>query len=382
MPKVVFVLPVLEPAGAERIVAELARRLPKLGFDTAVLCLEDERAPIGVELSAAGIPVAGLRRSRRSTLTCARELAGKFRELKPEIVHAHLFHANMATRFARLKLNPDENERIRLINTVHVAERRFRPWQFYMERKTAVHAQCEVCVSQAVAEFQRKRTKLPKDFFRVIENGIDLAKFTPPLEKGGQGGVSRKTATPPDPPFSRGGERVVSVGRLDPQKDYPTLLRAWKKVSARFPAATLTIAGDGPERKALGRLCRKLALERVDFAGFVKDIPSLLRSADLYVQPSAWEGFGLAVAEAMATALPVIVSDADSLPEIVAHDRTGLVVPKGKPVAQAAAMIELLGDLPRARKLGRAAREEALNRFSVERMVEEYAKLYRELLAE
>jgi glycosyltransferase involved in cell wall biosynthesis len=366
MPKVVFVLPVLEPAGAERIVAELARRLPKLGFDTAVLCLEDERAPIGVELSAAGIPVAGLRRSRRSTLTCARELAARFRELKPEIVHAHLFHANMATRFARLKLNPDENERIRLINTVHVAERRFRPWQFYMERKTAVHAQCEVCVSQAVAEFQRKRTKLPKDFFRVIENGIDLRKFSPSEKKG------------------RAGEplRVASVGRLDPQKDYPTLLRAWKKVSARFPDATLTIAGDGPEGKALGRLCRKLALERVDFAGFVKDIPSLLRSADLYVQSSAWEGFGLAVAEAMATALPVIVSDADSLPEIVAHDRTGLVVPKGKPVALAAAMIELLGDLPRARKLGRAAREEALNRFSVERMVEEYAKLYRELLAE
>src|SRR5581483_7660591 len=107
----------------------------------------------------------------------------------------------------------------------------------------------------------------------------------------------------------------------------------------------------------------------VEFPGFVHDIPGLMFRADIYVQSSAWEGFGLAVAEAMACALPVVVTDADSLPEIVTHGRTGLVVPKSSPEALATAMIELLNEPQRAVKLGAAAREEAVSRFAVERMV-------------
>ena len=73
MTPVTFVLPVLQPAGAERIVAELAKRLPAHGFATSVVCLEDETAPIGEELKAAGIEVKGLHLSRRRTLSCAHE---------------------------------------------------------------------------------------------------------------------------------------------------------------------------------------------------------------------------------------------------------------------------------------------------------------------
>src|SRR5438445_9622589 len=99
-PEVLFVLPVLDPAGAERIVAELARRLPQRGFSTAVLCLEDETAAVGKELSAAGVSVEGLRLSRRRTLACAKALAKLIKQRAPRIVHAHLFHANIATRLA------------------------------------------------------------------------------------------------------------------------------------------------------------------------------------------------------------------------------------------------------------------------------------------
>jgi glycosyltransferase involved in cell wall biosynthesis len=360
MPKVLFVVPVLQPAGAERIVAHLACRLPKLGFETSVVCLEDERAPVGLELAAAGIPVTGLHRSRRRTLGCAKALAEIFHERQPEIVHAHLFHANIAARYAKASLKGNEYKRLRVITTVHVAERRFRPWQFYLDRKTAEHAQCEVCVSKAVADFQYARTKLPREFFRVIENGIDLSRFAPA-----------------DRSINRA---VVSVGRLDPQKDFPTLLKAWKTVSSRFPTLVLSIAGDGPERERLKRLCKSLSLKRVEFLGFVDDVPGLLKTATLYIQSSAWEGFGLAVAEAMACALPVVVTDADSLPEIVTHGRTGLVAPKSDPEALAAAMIDLLNDPQRAAKLGAAAREEAMGRFSVDRMVDDYSKLYKELM--
>ncbi|MCY3023566.1 MAG: glycosyltransferase [Planctomycetota bacterium] len=360
---VVLVLPVLQPAGAERIVAELARRLPAEGFRTAVVCLEDERAPVGAELAAAGIPVQGLRLSRRRTLACATALAAVLPERRPLIVHAHLFHANLVARMAYARMSPQMREGIHVLSTVHVAERRFRPWQFALDRFTAAHARAEICVSRAVAAFQQEHTGLPREFFRVIENGIDLSRFGPaaPRAEG-------------EAPL------VVSVGRLDPQKDFATLLRAWKTVQDAHPGAELAIAGDGPEAAGLRALCTTLSLQRVKFLGLVLDVPALLRRAALYAQPSAWEGFGLTVAEAMACALPVVVTDADSLPELVTHRKTGLVVPKGQPEELARAMLELLKNQALAVSLGAAARAEAVQRFAVERMVADYARVYREIL--
>jgi len=362
--EVVYVLPVLQLAGAERIVVELARRLPAHGFRTSVVCLEDERAPAGAELASAGVPVRGLRLSRRRTLACARDLSRLFTPARPLIVHAHLFHANLAARLAYARLEKAARRGLHILSTVHVAERRFRPWQFALDRLTARYCRVEVCVSRAVARFQQERTGLPGEYFRVIENGIDLDRFAPGTA------TERSSAAP----------LVLSIGRLDPQKDFPTLLRAWRTVNARLPAARLTIAGEGPQAAGLRAICAELELRNVEFPGFVRDVPALLRESSLYVQPSAWEGFGLSVAEAMACGLPVIVSDADSLPELVAHERTGLVFPKGREGALAEAMLRLLQDHPRAAGLAAAARTEALSRFSADRMAAEYAGLYREIL--
>jgi len=362
MTPVTFVLPVLQPAGAERIVAELARRLPAHGFATSVICLEDDREAIGDELRAANVPLTGLKISRRRTLACAKALAAKLSAERPQILHAHLFHANIAARAAYIRMGANGRRGLHVLSTVHVAERRFRPWQFALDRITSRQTRAEICVSRAVKEFQQQRTRLPDSFFRVIENGIDLSRFSPsPAEKA--------------PGFS-----VLSVGRLDPQKDFSTLLLAWKNVESAMPQAQLCIAGEGSERPALENLIRSLGLKNVRLPGFVQNVPELLRSVDVYVQPSAWEGFGLGVAEAMASALPVIVSDADSLPELVTHKKTGFVAPKGRPEEFARAILELLNDRSRAAALGTAARAEALTRFSVERMVSEYAGFYRELL--
>ncbi|HYG74447.1 MAG TPA: glycosyltransferase [Planctomycetota bacterium] len=360
---VVLVLPVLHPAGAERIVADLATRLAAHDFAARVICLEDENAAVGEELRAAGIPVSGLRLSRRRTLACARALQEQLSAERPLIVHSHLFHANMAARMALARMSAPARAKIHLINTLHVAERRFRPWQFAMDRVTARYARVEVCVSKAVAAFQQEKTGLPARFFRVIENGIDLARF-----------VSLTPAVQLPANLN-----VVSIGRLDPQKDFATLLHAWALVLDRFPAARLSIAGEGPERERLTALISSLRLRNVNLPGFVQDIPGLLQQACLYVQPSAWEGFGLAVAEAMAANLPVIVSDADSLPEVVTDRKTGLVVPKAQPKPLADAIISLLEERALAVRYAAAARDEAARRFSVERMVADYAALYREI---
>src|SRR5262249_22378724 len=155
-PLVVHVLPVLEPAGAERVVAELAKRLPARGFRTMVVCLENPDALIGNELTQAGVEVRGLRISRRRSLKCAKALRRILPSDRPLIVHAQLFHANLVARLAAAKLHD-----VLVLTTVQVVERRFRPWQFLFDRLTARYGTAEICVSQAVEKFHRGKTGLP-----------------------------------------------------------------------------------------------------------------------------------------------------------------------------------------------------------------------------
>lgn len=371
--RVLLVLPVLHPSGAERVVAELARRLPAHGFQSSVLCLEDPGAAVGVELKAAGVPVDGLRMSRRRTLACAAGIAGHIKDHfadQPLVVCAQLFHANIAARLALRHLSIKERGNIRVLTTVQVAERRFRPWQFWLDRVTARHGAGEICVARCVAQFQRERTGLPEAFFHVIENGIDLTRFTrPDAEKN----------------FKQSNEseqlRVVSVGRLDPQKDFFTLLRAWQSVESRIPHATLEIAGSGTLESSLHALSAKLKLKRCRLIGFCADVPGLLRGAALYVQSSAWEGLPLAVIEALASGVPVIASAVDSLPDIIDDGVTGFLFQPRDCAELADKICGALANLKRAGAIGQTASEAALKRFSAERMVAEYAALFRRMLA-
>jgi glycosyltransferase involved in cell wall biosynthesis len=231
-----------------------------------------------------------------------------------------------------------------------------------MDRWTAATAACEICVSKAVRDHQQSATGLPSAFFSVIENGIPLERFLD-IERM----IERDALT------------VVSVGRLDPQKNYSFLLEAWRTVQQKFPNAVLKIAGRGAEEAHLKSLAAQSSL-RVEFLGFVEDIPALLCGCDVYVQTSEWEGFGLAVAEAMAAEMPVVVTDVDSLPDLVHHERTGLVVPRKDSAALVDALELLLSDVALRKKLGAAARADARVRFDARRMVMEHAALYERIV--
>ena len=355
---VVQLLPLLEWSGAEAIAASLAQQIRTRGFSSSIVGLEGDAAAFSRHLRDDGIDVTSLGVSRRLAAFAGRRLRAALPR-RPLLVHAHMFHATLAARRAFAGMAG-----VRVLSTCHIVERRFRPWRAWLDRWTAASAQCEVCVSQAVAAFQARATGLPASFFPVIENGIDLAPFT-------RLGRTHRAVT----------FHVVSVGRLDAQKDLPTLLRAWQRIERLLPGARLSLAGRGPREARLRALARSLGLARVEFLGFVDAIPALLQSADCYVQSSRWEGFGLAVAEAMAAGLPVVVSDVDSLPGLVDDGRTGRVVPAGNDGLFAERMLELARDPALRERLGTAARHEASRRFTVQRMVDDYAALYEKALA-
>src|SRR5262249_26585801 len=153
----------------------------------------------------------------------------------------------------------------------------------------------------------------------------------------------------------------------EPQKALDVAIRALDEI----PAAHLVVLGEGPQRSELERL----AGERVHLPGRVPDVAAWLRRASVFVHPARWEGFGLAVLEAMLAGLPVVASNVSSLPELVLDGETGLLVPADDPTALGGAIADAL----ERGELGVRSRERALNEFSVDRMADRTLALYRAL---
>lgn len=160
------------------------------------------------------------------------------------------------------------------------------------------------------------------------------------------------------------------VGRLVDWKGVLELADAWRATAPRLPDAHLVIAGDGEMEGAMRS--RLGDTERVHWLGFRSDVPAVMRALDVLVFPSWMEGFGLAAMEAMAAGIPVIAADAAALPEVVGHEREGLLVPPGDADALVAAMIRLADDADLRRSLGTEGKARVRREFSVSQMVDAY----------
>lgn len=153
------------------------------------------------------------------------------------------------------------------------------------------------------------------------------------------------------PPGSR---VLLAMGRLHPNKDFPTLLRALALLPGE---AHLMLAGEGPERGALEALAGELGISgRVTFLGWRRDVGALLAAAEMLVVPSRIEPLGNVVLEGFSAARPVVATDADGPRELIEDGRTGLLVPIGDHQALAGAIAGLLEDGARAAAIGAAGR--------------------------
>jgi glycosyltransferase involved in cell wall biosynthesis len=176
--------------------------------------------------------------------------------------------------------------------------------------------------------------------------------------------------------------RVVGyVGRLAGQKRVMDLIWAFELIRVMHGEVHFVIAGDGPERAKLEAFTRSLEIsQRVKFLGHRDDARRLLPALDLFWLASDFEGMSNSVMEAMAAGLPVVASDIAPNRELVIDGQTGFLAPVGDRVAFAQLAERILLDPVLARQLGTAGRERVATQFSVERMVEGYARLYREVL--
>jgi glycosyltransferase involved in cell wall biosynthesis len=188
-------------------------------------------------------------------------------------------------------------------------------------------------VSEGVADDLSCSARIPRDRVRVIHNPI----ITPELAVKVRENLDHPWFQPGEPPV------ILSVGRLDPQKDYPLLIKAFAQVHQFLPARLL-ILGEGPERAALEALVMQLGLEKeVSFPGFVPNPYPFMAHASLFVLSSRWEGLPTVLAEALYCDVPIVSTDCPSGPnEILQGGKYGDLVPVGDVECMADAIVAAL----------------------------------------
>jgi glycosyltransferase involved in cell wall biosynthesis len=271
---------------------------------------------------------------------------------KADLVHTHLVHADV---YGALGAR-------RLVSTKHNDDP-FRAGAFrFVERALARRASRIVAITQALARFQVEQVGLPAEKVAVIHYGLD--------------DLPRAWGTNPSDDVPHDARVLLAVCRLEPQKGLDIAVRALAGVVGRHPDAQLVVLGEGPQRAELEELARSLAAP-AHFPGRVPDVAAWLRRADVLVHPARWEGFGLALLEAMLASVPVVATNVSSIPEIVLDGETGLLVPPDDADALAAAITRVLDDPADYGARGRARAE---TEFSVKRMADRTLAVYEKAL--
>ena len=333
--------------GSERHLLTLLPALAERGVEPVLVGLDDPAWSADDFYGALSVPSVRIRSPRDLDPLLLARLA---RELRADVVHTHLVHADVYGGVAA-KLRGS-----RLISTKHNDDP-FRRGAFrYVERGLARLADRVVAITDSLRRFTIEDVGVPAAKIETIHYGLD---DLPPAW-----GVNTVDDVPDD------ARVALAVSRLTAQKGIDVAIRALAQLPGNV---VLVVLGEGPDRAELERLARELGLEgRVFLLGRVPDVAAWLRRADVFVHPARWEGFGLAVLEAMLAGLPVVATSVSSLPELVVDGETGLLVAADDVTALAAAISSAL-ERP---GLGEAGRARARTEFSVARMAARHVALY------
>lgn len=384
---VLHVITRLNVGGPARHVLDVCARLHALGHRAVLVHGSTEPAECPMEdVRGGGAPCIRLRGLRRSIAPWhdLRALTGLTRLLlveRPDVVHTHTAKAGTIGRLAAAIYNAIRRRSARclVVHTFHghVFEGYFGPAGSAAVR--IVERAMAACTDRVLTVSGRQREDVVERFrivppakCDVIEVGTDLrARLTPRPDS------SLKTQVG----IPEGDVVFGFVGRFVPVKDLPMLVNAFALVRRRIPAAWLLMVGDGPERARVAALCGLLGVgDRVVFTGWRHDMAAVYGALDIGVLASRQEGTPLALIEAMAAGRPVVSTAAGGVADVVAHGRTGLLVPPGNVAAMAEAMALLASDAALRARFGADARREIDERFGVDRAVTAMVSLYSSLL--
>ena len=359
-PTVIHFTDAADFGGAERMIVTLMAALPAYGWQSILVHhaepgirrLVDETKGVGVETRVTA-PMQG-RGRWRATLQFAREL----RRWAPAVFHAHLSspsacrYALIAARLAGLPVVAT----VQLY--VPVTGRRAT----YPQLLFSLGVDRYIAVSDEVAQRMRALCFGGSRKIRVVHNGVPIEQFedacTAPV---------RNDRTPPI---------VLAVARLHPQKGLHYLLEA----ATQLPDVRFVVAGDGQERSALERKAGALGVgDRVEFLGERDDVPALLKTADVFVLPSLYEGLPVSVLEAMAAGTPVVATAIGGTTEAVDDGESGILVPPRDPEALANAIRGLLSNASLAQRVVAGGRARVRRMFSADAVARGVSRVYEDV---
>ncbi|HXX67558.1 MAG TPA: glycosyltransferase [Polyangiaceae bacterium] len=357
--RIVHVVQGLGIGGQERLVVYLSRELASRGHEASIVSLSRGGA---LREEANGIRVYDVTRADGADASLVARLAWLLRSLRADVVHTHnpapMLHAVPAAVLARVR---------RRIHTKHGANI-YGPRGLWAARVAVRALHAVVAVSPQTAEVARWKERVPERRLHVVPNGIPLSPFARPAADS-RAVVRRELG------IAMNAFVVGSVGRLAKEKDYPTLVAALApSLSERV---RLVLVGEGEARREIEAAIPPQLAAYVTLTGERRDVPELLASFDLFALSSRTEGLPLAVPEAMASSLPVVATAVGGLPSVVSPE-CGVLVPPGDQEALRAAIESFVRDPPKSRLVGERARREAFERFSVERMADDYEQIYRD----
>lgn len=361
--RILHVITDLRTGGVPLHLYRLARHLHERGDQVRVVSLSPP-GPVTGLLGQAGVAVGACDAAGWWDARVFPRLAAAIRTFRPQVVHALLFHANLAARVACPLAGVDPRRLICEIQTVEIERR----WHLAVDRLTQGGCRLVVGNSPAVIEHLARRAGIARSRLRLIRGGVDAEAIATarPLDRAELG-------------LHPGTPLVLWVGRLDPIKGLDVLLDA-VTIARHQHAVQLAIVGDGPLAGELGRAIRAGGLgDVVHLLGARHDVPRLLRTADVFCFPSRTEGLPNALIEAMAAGLPVVTTNAPGCRDLVEHGRTGWLVPVDDARAAGAALVRLLRDPALASRLGAAAAGHVSRNLSLKQCFENYRALYREV---
>jgi glycosyltransferase involved in cell wall biosynthesis len=358
--------------GTERVVWELATRLPRAryevevwlspdpGVDTLASSLEER------EIVVRRVPEVTSRWDLRTMLSTWRLL----RRVRPDLLHVHHVWPAADRYLASIA---DAAGVKHLVITEHIVGESHSAGQRALKRRELDGADAVTAVSAAVAESLRADYGLDPVRVKVVPNGAD-----PPDEQGERAAMRRYRES-----LGAGMLRPlwVCVGRLERQKGQDVLLEALAMLRQRGIDFVCAFAGDGSTRAALEARREALGLgAHARFLGQVEDPGPLLAAADAVVLPSRWEGLPLVVLEALARGRPVVASGVGGIPEVIEDGVEGRLVPPDDATALAAALEDCFRRSDVAQSMGRRGARLIQDRYTWPRVVENFETVYDEVL--
>lgn len=362
--------------GGDAVILSFFKNIEKSNFNYVLVCLvrvaHKGKIPLllkAAQKSGAGTDIVYL--SSHFDIGAIFKIKKLLDEYKIDILHCHDYQSNFFGFFSTVL------GKVKSIATIH-------GWRGFAKIKGDLKPILHECVDSwirtrfnkviAVSESMKDRLieqGCRKERIELIYNGIDLKKFVPT-----DCGTLRKELN-----IRESTKIIGSVGRLSAEKGFGYLLEAAVLILTSYPECVFILVGDGPQKSELVTHAEKLGIkDKIIFAGFRKDIAPFLSLIDVFVFSSLWEGFGLALIEAMALGKPVVATKVGIVPEIIKDGINGFLVEKKSPPALSKAIIRLLSDKGLSTAMGEAARTTVKGMFTEQAMVGKYEKIYKEIL--